>query len=128
MSRFRHARWADVLDVGQRQLLTPPACARARPHRLLARYFGDLKTRAAASHQGTVWARLIGPLADKVKPTDCDGLRQLVEGFAPHLNGARGGSTSDIWDADLRFAPRGCSAQTWSMAELLRCSVMLNGS
>ena len=31
------------------------------------------------------------------------------------------GSTSEIFDAEAPFTPRGCVAQAWSVAEVLRC-------
>ena len=89
-----------------------------------AKYFGDLRARDAAYHQGTVWAWLIGPFIDawlKVFPEDRAGARALVEGFIPHLDEACIGSISEIFDADPPFMPRGCIAQAWSIAEVLRC-------
>jgi glycogen debranching enzyme len=56
------------------------------------------------------------------------GLRGAIEGFTPHLNDACVGSISEIFDADSPYTPRGCVAQAWSVAELLRCWVMLNDS
>ena len=55
------------------------------------RYFGDLRARDAAYHQGTVWAWLIGPFVDawlKVHPDDRQGARGFLEAFRPHLNEA----------------------------------------
>jgi len=31
------------------------------------------------------------------------------------------GSISEIFDADAPYVPRGCIAQAWSVAEVLRC-------
>ena len=47
-------------------------------------YYGDLRSRDAAYHQGTVWAWLIGPFVDawlKVYPDDLAGARQYLTGF-----------------------------------------------
>ena len=33
------------------------------------------------------------------------------------------GSISEIFDAEPPFTPRGCIAQAWSVAEVLRCLV-----
>jgi glycogen debranching enzyme len=33
------------------------------------------------------------------------------------------GSISEIFDAEPPFTPRGCIAQAWSIAEVLRCLV-----
>jgi glycogen debranching enzyme len=88
-----------------------------------ARYFGDLRARDAAYHQGTVWAWLIGPFVDawlRVHPADRDGARRWLESFRYHLAEACAGSISEIFDADPPFTPRGCVAQAWSVAEVLR--------
>jgi glycogen debranching enzyme len=37
-----------------------------------------------------------------------------------HLNEACIGSISEIFDAQPPFTPRGCVAQAWSVAEVLR--------
>ncbi len=89
-----------------------------------SKYFGDLRSRDAAYHQGTVWAWLIGPFVDswvKVYPEDHAGIRSFLEGFIPHLDEACIGSISEIFDAEEPFKPRGCVAQAWSVAEVLRC-------
>ena len=47
-------------------------------------YYGDLRARDAAYHQGTVWAWLIGPFIDawlKVHPDDRAGARRLPGGL-----------------------------------------------
>ena len=88
-----------------------------------ARYFGDLRSRDAAYHQGTVWAWLVGPFVDawlKVYPEDLAGARRTIEGVVPHLDDACVGSVSEVFDAEEPFTPRGCVAQAWSVAELLR--------
>jgi glycogen debranching enzyme len=45
------------------------------------------------------------------------------EGFAAHLGEAGIGSISEIFDAEAPFTPRGCVAQAWSVAEVLRILV-----
>jgi glycogen debranching enzyme len=88
------------------------------------RYFGDLRARDAAYHQGTVWAWLIGPFIDawlKVYPDDRTAARGFLDSFEPHLAEAGIGSISEVFDAEPPFTPRGCIAQAWSVAEVLRC-------
>lgn len=119
-------RWWSVLEVVQAQLLTPVglrSLANQHPD-YKATYTGDLRARDAAYHQGTVWAWLIGPFIDawlRVHPEDRQGARQFLSGFEPHLNEACIGSISEIFDAETPFTPRGCVAQAWSVAEVLRC-------
>ena len=56
------------------------------------RYYGDLRARDAAYHQGTVWAWLIGPFIDawlKVHPDDRAGRARLPRrASSPHLDEA----------------------------------------
>jgi glycogen debranching enzyme len=72
-----------------------------------------------------VWAWLIGPFVDAWLKVggDAKSARALLEGFAPHLSEAGMGSISEIFDAEAPFVPRGCIAQAWSVAEVLRCWV-----
>ena len=120
------SRWSAVLDVVSRQLLTPVGLRSLAPGHpdYKARYYGDLRSRDAAYHQGTVWAWLIGPFIDawlKVHPDDHAGARRFLDGFVAHLADACIGSISEIFDAEEPFTPRGCVAQAWSVAEVLRC-------
>ena len=118
-------RWAAVLDAVSRELLTPVglrSLSRQHPE-YKANYHGDLRTRDAAYHQGTVWSWLIGPYADawrKLKPRDDGEIKGLLEGLVAHLGEAGVGSISEVFDAEAPFAPRGCIAQAWGVAELLR--------
>jgi glycogen debranching enzyme len=57
----------------------------------------------------------------RVHPGDRAGARRLIEGFASHLGEACIGSISEIFDAETPYHPRGCVAQAWSVAEVLRC-------
>jgi glycogen debranching enzyme len=110
----------------KRELLTPVglrSLSRDHPD-YKARYFGDLRARDAAYHQGTVWAWLIGPFVDawlKVYPDRPSEARHYLAGLVKHLDHAGVGSVSEIFDAESPFTPRGCIAQAWSVAELLRC-------
>jgi predicted glycogen debranching enzyme len=120
--------WKPVLEIVRERLLTPVGLrSLSRDHaEYKAKYFGDLRARDAAYHQGTVWAWLIGPFIDawlKVHPDDRAGARKFLAGFEPQLNEGCVGSINEIFDADPPFAPRGCIAQAWSVAEVLRCWV-----
>ncbi|MBC8094924.1 MAG: glycogen debranching enzyme family protein [Akkermansiaceae bacterium] len=121
-------RWKPVLETVRARLLTPIGLrSLSRDHTdYKPKYFGDLRARDAAYHQGTVWAWLIGPFIDawlKVYPDDRAGARKLLLGFAPHLDAGCVGSINEIFDAEPPFVPRGCIAQAWSVAEVLRCWV-----
>jgi len=47
----------------------------------------------------------------------------LLTGLRDHLKDAGLGTISEIFDGDPPHAPKGCIAQAWSVAEVLRCIV-----
>jgi predicted glycogen debranching enzyme len=85
-------------------------------------YEGDVLQRDCAYHQGTVWAWLIGAYAEAVHRVSGDPGRalQLLHPFEQHLRDAGLGTISEIFDGDPPHLPRGCVAQAWSVAEVLR--------
>ncbi|MFB3763944.1 MAG: amylo-alpha-1,6-glucosidase [Methanotrichaceae archaeon] len=118
--------WEPVLKVVEERLLTPVGLRSLAPGSpdYKSKYFGDLRARDAAYHQGTVWAWLIGPFIDawlKVHPEERQGARKFLLGFIPQLDQAGIGSISEVFDAEPTFTPHGCIAQAWSVAEVLRC-------
>jgi predicted glycogen debranching enzyme len=122
------ARWPRVVDEVRTRLLTPLGLRSLAPGHadFKAKYFGDLRARDLAYHQGTVWAWLIGPFVDawlKVHPDRSEECRQFLAGFERHLGQSCIGTISEIFDADEPYTPRGCVAQAWSVAEVLRCLV-----
>jgi predicted glycogen debranching enzyme len=119
-------RWKRVVEVVQEKLLTPVGLRSLSPDdpKYKRAYDGDLRARDAAYHQGTVWAWLIGPFVDawlKVHPKETDAAMQFLDGFKPHLGQAAIGTISEVFDAETPYIPRGCVAQAWSVAEVLRC-------
>ena len=86
------------------------------------RYGGPVHQRDGAYHQGTVWAWLIGPFVDAHLRVYRDPTlaRTFLEPLLWHLADHCVGSISEIFDGDPPFAPRGCIAQAWSVAEALR--------
>lgn len=126
-------RWEPVLRVAADRLLTPVGLRSLAPGHpdYKPTYDGDLRARDAAYHQGTVWAWLIGPFVDawlRVHPGDLSRARTFLEGFVPHLGEACLGSISEVFDAEPPYTPRGCVAQAWSVAEVLRCWVKTAGT
>jgi predicted glycogen debranching enzyme len=124
------ARWPAVLEVVERELLTPVGLRTLSPRHpdYKPRYSGDLRARDAAYHQGTVWPWLLGPFIDAWLKVHSDRARarRFLDGVVAHLDDAGIGSISEIFDAEAPFAPRGCIAQAWSVAEVLR-TLLLTG-
>jgi glycogen debranching enzyme len=125
-------RWQSTLDVVRAKLLTPFGLRSLAPgsRDYQPRYDGDIHSRDAAYHQGTVWAWLIAPFVDawlKTHPSDRDTARRFLDAFSEHLSDAGIGSISEIFDAEPPYAPRGCIAQAWSVAEVLRAWVKTRG-
>jgi predicted glycogen debranching enzyme len=121
-------RWKTVLHAIATDLVTPVGLRSLAPNHpdYKKRYFGDLRTRDAAYHQGTVWTWLIGHFVEawlKCHP-DRRGAKLLLDTLTRHLDEACIGSVSEIFDAEEPFTPRGCIAQAWSVAELLRALVL----
>ena len=117
-----HSRSGEIeaADAGRVTLLAPGS-PDYKPQ-----YYGDLRPRDAAYHQGTVWAWLIGPFIDawlRVFPDRTAEAHEFLAGFNHHLDEACLGSISEVFDAEPPFTPRGWIAQAWSVAEVLRCWV-----
>ena len=126
------SRWKPVLNIVQQKLLTPVGLRSLAPGErdYKSRYDGDLRARDAAYHQGTVWAWLIGPFIDawlRLHPGDLDTARGFLEGFRAELREACVGQISEIFDAEAPYTPRGCCAQAWSVAEVLRSFIKTSG-
>lgn len=117
-------RWQSVVDVVSDKLLTPFGLRSLAPgHRdYKAMYFGDLRARDAAYHQGTVWVWLIGHFIDAWLRVyhDKQRARAMLAGFQTHLHDHGVGTISEVFDAESPYHPRGCIAQAWSVAEVLR--------
>jgi predicted glycogen debranching enzyme len=119
-------KWGQVLDTVRQRLLTPYGLRTLAPGHpdYKTNYHGDLLARDAAYHQGTVWPWLIGPFVDawlRQNPEQKKIARGFLEGLAGQLNEQCVGTIGEISDAEEPHMPRGCVAQAWSVAEVLRC-------
>lgn len=113
-----------VVDVCARHLLTSHGLRSLAPNEpaYVGHYGGDAPSRDGAYHQGTVWAWLMGPFVAahlRVYQNPAQA-RSLLMPLLCHLSSHGVGSISEIFDGDPPFTPRGCIAQAWSVAEVLR--------
>ena len=114
-----------VVDKVESELLTKTGLRSLSPQdqEYIPYYVGSPLERDSAYHQGTVWAWLIGAFVDayrRVYPERKERVKEIIAGFEPHLAEAGLGQVSEIFDAEWPHSPRGCPAQAWSVAELLR--------
>ena len=125
-----------VVDVCIHHLVTPYGLRSLSPIQdsgnpnpnYIGTYGGNRRKRDAAYHQGTVWGWLLGPFIsahlrayrDPVQAKKY--LNPIIEQLTTHGIG----SISEIFDGDNPFSPRGCIAQAWSVAEILRIWTEIN--
>jgi glycogen debranching enzyme len=116
-----------VLDVCLAELWTPVGLRSLAPGdgRYIGHYGGSPVERDGAYHQGTVWTWLLGPLATAHyrMHRDASAALDLLGGMPAHLREACVGQVSEIMDGDAPFEARGCFAQAWGVAEVLRAVV-----
>ncbi|HLB74508.1 MAG TPA: amylo-alpha-1,6-glucosidase [Sedimentisphaerales bacterium] len=124
-----------VVAVVAAELLTPFGLRTLsrRDERYKGVYTGAPRQRDEAYHQGTVWAFLMGPFIEaylKVNGFSKKSRKTAAEFIAPllqHLTAdACLASISEIFDGEAPHTPRGCIAQAWSVAELLRAHRLIN--
>ena len=92
-------------------------------------YRGDVVERDGAYHQGTGWSWLIGPFitayrkVNDYSPASLEVARRFIAPFTAHLEEHGLNSVSEVFDGDPPHHPRGCFAQAWGVAEVLRAYV-----
>ncbi len=126
-------RAQSVVAAVERDLLTPYGLRSLAPYepQYRGRCTGAAASRDSSYHQGTVWAWLMGPFITaylKVQGATSQGRQQAAQwlsGFRRHLSDAGLGHVSEVFDGDPPHQPRGCIAQAWSVAELLRATAAL---
>jgi predicted glycogen debranching enzyme len=126
---------ASVLDIVQKHLLSPYGLRTLSPvdTRYVPYYEGDPFRRDAAYHQGTVWPWLMGPFVEaylRVHEFSHEAKSQCAQFLEPLLvslteDGCLG-TISEIYDAEPPQRPKGCFAQAWSVAEVLRAWTLIH--
>lgn len=120
-----------VVNTVERELYTAYGLRSLSPksQEYVGIYMGDQYKRDGAYHQGTVWTWPLGQFitaylkvhnySDEAKEMSM----RFIEPFKDHLKDACLGNISEIYDGDEPLIPRGCFAQAWSVAEILRAYV-----
>jgi glycogen debranching enzyme len=133
-SPLSFAQQKAVVNIVEKKLLTPFGLRTLSPDdgRYQGKYSGRQSDRDGAYHQGTVWPYLIGSFVEaylkvngfsrKSKKT----ASRFIEPLLSHLMGDGCiGQVSEIFDGNLPHKPKGCFAQAWSVAELIRAYLLV---
>lgn len=119
-----------VVDICEQELLTPVGLRSLAPSdpAFIPHYQGDQRQRDSAYHQGTVWAWLIGPFVSAHLRVygDPDRAEAFLKPLLQYVDGQGLGTIDEIFDGVAPFSPRGCIAQAWSVAEVLRAWRLLH--
>jgi glycogen debranching enzyme len=120
-----------VVEVCARNLLTSYGLRSLAPGEpgYTGHYGGSPRDRDAAYHQGTVWGWLLGPfaLAHYRVYRDRTAALRFLEPLGRQIYSSGLGTLSEIFDGDPPFTPRGCIAQAWTVAEVLRAWKEISG-
>jgi predicted glycogen debranching enzyme len=120
-----------VIDIVKNELLTPRGLRTLSPNdpRYEGLYEGNQEKRDSAYHQGTVWPWLLLPFCSAYlkiyKKSGLALMKQIYEGFEPHLVEYGIGSIAEIFDGNPPHQPRGAISQAWSVAALLMMGKMI---
>ncbi len=126
-----------IVSVVQKHLLTSRGLrtlARSDPG-YRGRFEGDMVSRDAAYHNGTVWPWLMGPFCEALlRAHEFDErsrtmARAAIQPLLRTLDEGCRGHIAEVYDGDCHLDRRpigkGCTAQAWSLAEPLRVAALL---
>jgi predicted glycogen debranching enzyme len=120
-----------ILEAVERHLLTPFGLRTLSPQdpHYYGRYGGSPQERDTEYHQGPVWPWLLGPFITADVRFNGDAARgriaALLEPLRSFAASPGTGQLPELFEGDSPHAPRGCFAQAWSVAEILRVSTSL---
>ncbi len=126
-----------VVENVRRHLLTPYGLRTLSPRHpdYIGLYEGSPASRDGAYHQGTVWPWLLGAYGEAELRITRNRERSaktllatLTPLFTAHLREAGMGTVSEIFDGNPPHQPNGCTAQAWSVGELIRLLHLLKKS
>jgi predicted glycogen debranching enzyme len=115
---------AGIVRVAEKELVTPYGLRSLSPNdrQYRGRYTGDPAQRDEAYHQGTVWPWLLGPFvsAHLNVYSDPAAASEFLKGMEDLIVAYGIGSIAEIAEGDAPHRPCGCTAQAWSIGEILR--------
>jgi len=119
---------AKIIDKVLRELYTPYGLRSLsdKSPKYKGIYTGDQYNRDSAYHQGTVWTWPLGHFISALRKvygkneTYMELVHNLIKPFEEHLRDGCAENISEIFDGDHPHRPKGCVAQAWSVAEILR--------
>ncbi|MEO1128530.1 MAG: amylo-alpha-1,6-glucosidase, partial [Planctomycetota bacterium] len=127
-----------VVGVVRERLRTPEGLRTLAPGSAAyqARFEGDMMRRDRAYHNGTVWPWLIGHYAEAVLRAESfsiearaeaqDAIATLIASMSAQAGPGCVGQIAEVYDADEPRRQEGCTAQAWSVAEVLRIAALLS--
>jgi glycogen debranching enzyme len=118
---------ASTLNTVTAVLLTPYGLRSLSPEdeKYQGRYSGD-----SSYHNGCVWPWLTGYYTEACLRNGMprERIARMLVPVLRHLREAGIGYISEIFDGNEPYAPRGCIAQAWSVAEIARAYRLLCSS
>ena len=127
---------AQVVSMAKKYLLTPLGMRTLSPGdpEFAPVYEGGGEDRDRVYHQGTVWPWLLGIMVESALAYAADiekekkFWKEYLDNFLSiHLDHQGIDSVSEVFDGLNPLEGKGCFAQAWSVAELLRSWRMING-
>ncbi len=127
---------AAVVETVTKHLVTPYGLRTLSPQSpyYIAEYKGSQDQRDAAYHQGIVWPWLIGIFTEAMLKTNKDkqAVREYIEAtfhhlWKTHLENYGCLHISEIFKPNPPHTAKGCIAQAWSIAEVIRTLELIKG-
>ncbi|MFG0331601.1 MAG: amylo-alpha-1,6-glucosidase [Phycisphaerales bacterium] len=143
---LRHSALTDrqrraVVAMAHRELLTPKGMRTLSPgdERYRSRFEGDMFSRDGAYHQGTVWPWLMGCFVEALLRSEGfsdsarSTARRLANGLIEEMEPPECPSVGQLYEVydgaheppERPQRPGGCTAQAWSVAELVRAIALV---
>lgn len=129
-SPFQLEQQRSIVEICAQKLLTSHGLRSLDPadSRYSGHYGGNSFQRDSTYHQGTVWGWLLGPfsIAHYKVFNNADQALGFLHPMSYHLSSAGLGTCSEIFDGNAPIMPRGCIAQAWTVAQLLKAWRTIN--